>query len=95
MFKSLALIAAFALTALAPASADSMTDGVIKKIDLKNSKVTVKHGEIVNLEMPAMSMVFTVKDPAMLEGVAKGDKVKFIATEEGGKFFITEIESAD
>lgn len=95
MFKSLVLIAAVALTTLTPAFADGMTDGVIKKIDLKNSKVTVKHGEIVNLEMPPMSMVFNVKDSTLLEGVAKGDKVKFIAMEEDGKLFITDIQSAE
>jgi Cu/Ag efflux protein CusF len=42
-----------------------------------------------------MSMVFTVKDPTLLEGVAKGDKVKFVAMEEGGKLFITDIQSAE
>ncbi len=95
MFKSLILIAAVTLTTLVPAFADSMTDGVIRKIDLKNSKITIKHGEIVNLEMPPMSMIFTVKDPTLLDGVAKGDKVKFVAMEEGGKFFITDIQSSE
>lgn len=95
MFKPLILAFTVALATLAPVFADGMSDGVVRKIDMKNSKITLKHGEIVNLDMPPMSMVFTVKDPAMLEGVAKGDKVKFVAMEEGGKLFITDIQSAE
>lgn len=95
MFKSLVLSAILVLVTLAPAFADSMSDGVIRKIDMKNAKITIKHGEIVNLDMPPMSMVFTVKDPTLLDGVAKGDKVKFVAMEEGGKLFITDIQSAE
>lgn len=95
MFKSLVLTTAVVLATLAPAIADNMADGVIRKIDMKNAKITIKHGEIADLDMPPMSMVFTVKDPTMLEGVAKGDKVKFVAVEEGGKLFITDIQSAE
>lgn len=95
MFKSLALATAVALATLAPAFADGMTDGVVRKIDMKNAKITIKHGEIVHLDMPPMSMVFTVKDPSLLDGVAKGDKVKFVVMEEGGKLFVTDIQSAE
>ncbi|WP_275272354.1 copper-binding protein [Limnobacter sp. P1] len=58
------------------ANAD-MTQGEIKKIDSKNGKVTLKHGEIKNLQMPPMTMVFTAKDKAQLEGLSKGDNVMF------------------
>lgn len=95
MLKTLVLTTTLVFATLAPAFADSMSDGVIRKIDMKNAKITIKHGEIVNLDMPPMSMVFTVKDPTLLEGVAKGDKVKFVAMEEGGKLFITDIQSAE
>ena len=54
-----------------------MTDGVIKKINTDAGKITIKHGPIANLDMPPMSMVFAVEDSAMLEGLAKGDNVKF------------------
>lgn len=95
MIKSTILGIAIAIATIAPSFADSMSDGVVRKIDMKNSKITIRHGEIVNLDMPPMSMVFTVKDPTLLEGVAKGDKVKFVAMEEGGKLFVTDIESAE
>lgn len=58
------------------ANAD-MTQGEIKKIDSKNGKVTLKHGEIKNLQMPPMTLVFTAKDKAQLDGLSKGDNVMF------------------
>ena len=68
-----------------------MTDGEVRKVDRDNQKITLKHGEIKNLDMPAMTMVFTVKNPAMLDQVKVGDKVQFHAENEAGKFTVTEI----
>ena len=70
-----------------------MTEGEIKKINTATGKVTIKHGPITNLDMPPMSMVFGVEDKAMLEGLAKGDKVKFYVIDKDGKMIIQEIES--
>jgi Cu(I)/Ag(I) efflux system protein CusF len=78
----------------AAAAAADMADGEVRKVDLEGGKVTLKHGEIKNLEMPGMTMVFVVKDKAMLEKLKTGDKVKFKAVNEGGKFTVTEIQSA-
>lgn len=75
------------------ASAD-MTDGEVRKVDKDASKVTIKHGEIKNLDMPAMTMVFQVKDPAMLETVKPGDKVRFKAEKSGSNFVVTEVQPA-
>ena len=72
-----------------------MTEGVIKKIDTNTGKITIKHGPIVNLDMPPMSMVFGVQDTTMLDGLAKGDNVKFYVVEQGGKMIIEELEAAD
>ena len=79
---------------MAGADASAMTDGEIRKVDMAGKKVTIKHGEIKNLDMPAMSMVFQVKDPAMLEKVKTGDKVKFKAEKAGSAIVVTEIEKA-
>lgn len=73
-----------------PASA--MTDGEVRKVDKENKKITLKHGEIKNLEMPGMTMVFGVKDPAMLDMVKAGDKVMFKAEKSGGALVVTEIQ---
>ena len=73
-------------------SIDAMTDGEVRKIDKENKKITLKHGEIKNLEMPGMTMVFQVKDPAMLDMVKAGDKVMFKAEKANGALVVTEIQ---
>lgn len=80
-------------TNAAPASAE-MTDGEVRKVDMDTKKITLKHGEIKNLQMPGMTMVFQVKEPAMLDQVKNGDKVRFSAEKVGGAFVVTNIEAA-
>ena len=77
----------------ATASAD-MAEGEIRKVDMENKKITIKHGEIKNLEMPGMTMVFQVKDAAMLDKVKTGDKVRFKAEKSGGAIVVTDMEMA-
>jgi len=81
-------------TAAATASAGDMTDGEVRKIDLEAGKVTLKHADIKSLDMPAMTMVFAVKDKAILGKLKTGDKVKFKVVNDGGKFTVTEIQPA-
>ena len=76
----------------ATTAAPEMTDGEVRKIDMEAGKVTLKHGEIKNLDMPGMTMVFVVKDKAMLDKLKAGDKVKFKAINDGGKFTVTDIQ---
>jgi Cu(I)/Ag(I) efflux system periplasmic protein CusF len=71
-----------------------MSDGEVRRVDKDANKITVRHGPLANLDMPAMTMVFQVKDPSMLEQVKVGDKVKFTAEKVGGAFTITKIERA-
>ena len=103
-----ALVAALSIAMLTPlgaladdthhqaavASAGDMTDGEVRKIDLEAGKVTLKHADIKSLDMPAMTMVFVVKDKAMLGKLKTGDKVKFKVVNAGGKFTVTEIQPA-
>lgn len=74
--------------------AANMTDGEVRKIDMEAGKLTLKHGEIKNLDMPGMTMVFVVKDKAMLDKLKPGDKVKFKAINDAGKFTVTELQPA-
>lgn len=69
-----------------------MTDGTVTKVDTQWNKVTIDHGPLENLDMPAMKMVFVVADPAMLEGLSEGTKVRFVADRMNGKLTVTEIE---
>ena len=84
---------ALGLAALAAHAAD-MTDAEVRKVDKDAKKITLKHGEIKNLDMPGMTMVFQVKDPTWLDKVKAGDKVKFSAEKTGGAYVVTAIEAA-
>lgn len=77
-----------------PLPTADMTDGEIRKVDMDNKKLTIKHGEIKNLDMPPMTMVFQVKDPAMLDKVKAGDKVKFSTAKIGGAMVVTSIQQS-
>ena len=76
------------------AGSGNMAEGEIRKVDMDPKKITIKHGEIKNLDMPGMTMVFQVKDPALLEKVKAGDKVRFKAEKAGGAIVVTDIEPA-
>jgi Cu(I)/Ag(I) efflux system periplasmic protein CusF len=67
-------------------------DGEVRKIDLNQGKITLKHGEIRKLEMPAMTMVFRVRDKAALAGLAVGDRVRFDAEKIDGQYTVTSIQ---
>ena len=71
-----------------------MAEGEIRKVDSENKKVTIKHGVIKSLDMPAMTMVFQVKDTAMLDKVKAGDKVRFTAEKANGAIVVTDIQPA-
>ena len=88
---------------MAPASASAttasksdlpLTDGEVRKVDMEYKKITIKHGEIKNLDMPGMTMVFGVKDAALLDKIKTGDKVKFSAEKSGGAIVVTDIQLA-
>jgi Cu(I)/Ag(I) efflux system periplasmic protein CusF len=100
-FKQVLFAVALAVTAVlstpawaqATKPAGDMTEAEVRKVDKENKKITLKHGAIKNLDMPAMTMVFGVNDAAMLDKVQAGDKVQFKATNDAGKFTVTEIQS--
>ena len=86
---------AAATAAIKPAGdAAPLSDGEVRKIDKDTKKITLKHSELKNLDMPAMTMVFQVKDPALLDKVKVGDKVKFKAEKVGSGIAVTEIQLA-
>ena len=77
----------------AAAAVKPNTEGVIRKIDKEQGKLTIKHGPIVNLDMPGMTMVFRVSDPKTLETLKEGDKVRFFADNVDGALTVTTIEA--
>ena len=91
-FSKIALLSAFALAVAGPASAAEFTKGQVTKVDAKQKKVTVKHEELTNLDMPAMTMVFNVADDAMLEKVSEGSNIEFVADRLRGKMTIVDLK---
>ncbi len=81
-------------SAAASAASAPMADAEVRKIDKEQGKVTLKHGPIANLDMPAMTMVFKVADPKMLDTLKQGDKVKFMADKVDGAFTVTAMALA-
>jgi Cu/Ag efflux protein CusF len=80
---------------VAQAAAPAPSEGVVRKIDKGAGKITLKHGEIGNIGMPPMTMVFQVKEPALLDKVKVGEKVNFLAEElPGGAYVVTAIKPA-
>ena len=69
-------------------------EGEVRKIDKEQGKVTLRHGPLANLDMPAMTMVFRVASPKLLEGLKEGDKVKFTADKVNGALTVTAMEVA-
>jgi Cu(I)/Ag(I) efflux system periplasmic protein CusF len=91
--RVLAAAALMAGATLAIASSH-LTDGEVRKVDKAAGKITLKHGEIKNLEMPGMTMVFQVKDTALLDTLQPGDKVRFAVEKVGTAYVVTTIEPA-
>ena len=78
----------------ASTQAGALSEGEVRKVDKDAQKITIKHGPLANLDMPAMTMVFQVQEPALLDKVKPGDRVKFQAEKIGGGFAVTKIEPA-
>lgn len=75
------------------APAASQAQGEVRKVDKEAQKITVRHGPLPELDMPAaMTMVYRVKDPAMLESVRAGDKIRFRAEKINGIYTLTAVE---
>ena len=81
-------------TTAAPGASAKLTLGEVRRIDTEQGKLTIKHEAIENLQMPGMTMVFKVLDPALLDKVKVGDKVKFMAEKSGGAIVVTDIAPA-
>jgi Cu(I)/Ag(I) efflux system periplasmic protein CusF len=86
---------AAALAISAAIAQDASIKGEVKKIDESAARITLKHGPAKSLGMDeGMTMVYRVKDPAMLKQVKVGDKVKFEAEEAGGGYTVTKLEKS-
>lgn len=96
-FSKLAIGVALALSAASASFATEapvpMSDGEITKVDKDAGKLTIRHGELKNLGMPPMTMVFRTKNAAMVDQTAVGGKVRFVAEKVGGALTIVQLET--
>ena len=93
ILKTAGIIGISALISASMAFADPVfTKGVVKKVKPDAGKVTIIHEELVDLEMPAMTMVFRVSDDAMFEKLEPGADIEFVAERVNGKLTVTELK---
>ncbi|MGY0194426.1 copper-binding protein [Leptothrix sp. BB-4] len=78
-------------TALAADSPDR-SEAEIRRVDKAGGKLTLKHGELRNLDMPPMTMVFVVRDPKGVEGLKVGDRIRFVAGQDGPTYTVESWE---
>ena len=71
-----------------------LSEGEITRWDPRTLRLTLKHGEIKNLEMPPMTMVFRVADASVVGDLKPGDKVRFRAEQISGAYHVQRIEKA-
>jgi len=91
-FASVVASMLFATSTAWAQKVSEVTEGEVRRVNKEAQKITIRHAEIKSLDMPAMTMVFQVKDPAMLDQVKTGDRVKFRVENVGGAFVVNEIE---
>ena len=94
MKKHIAIATLLAAALASSASLAQSASGQVKKIDEAAGKLTLDHGPIKKLDMGAMTMVYRIKDPALLKGLKAGDKVKFEADKIDDQFVVTSIQKA-
>ena len=88
------LIALASTLALAQSPAPEMADAEVREEDKEARKVTLKHGPLKSLDMPAMTMVFQVRDTTLLEKITAGDRIRFTAEQQQGAYVLTHVEQA-
>ncbi|MBL8906448.1 MAG: copper-binding protein [Rhizobiales bacterium] len=74
------------------AHAAEYAKGEITKVDAAQKKVTIKHGELKNLDMPAMTMVFVVANDDLMKKAKVGAQIEFIAERVNGRITVTDIK---
>jgi len=90
-----AIVAVAMAGVVGPVRAQSPTvAGEVVKVDEKGGRVTLKHGEIKHLDVPAMTMSWRVRSPSLLDGLKPGDRVRFVAEKIDGQFTVTQILKA-
>ena len=89
--KDILAVTALALLATAAGAQTPRASGEVTKVDKNNGRITLRHGEIKNLDMPPMTMTFRVREPKLLDGVVVGERVRFTAEKIDGSYVLTAL----
>jgi len=92
LLRIVTLLLSLGGTGAALAQAPASGEGEIRKVDRETGRVTIKHGPIEAMDMPPMTMVFRIKDPALFEKAKEGTAIRFTVVKEGGAMVLTSIE---
>ena len=71
---------------------EELSSGEILNVDTAQLKFTIKHGELKNIGMPPMTMIFRLKDPAWATQYKVGDAIHFRVEKVNGALTVTRIE---
>jgi Cu(I)/Ag(I) efflux system protein CusF len=74
-----------------PAVDQEWAQGTVRKIDKAQRKITLKHGPLVRLDMPAMAMVFKADASVQLDALTSGMDVRFTADMVEGALTVTAL----
>ena len=77
------------------AKPNAFVNAEIRKIDLENRKITLRHEAIPQFGMEPMTMAFRVADSAMLEGWKVGDKLSFRLERVDGVLLVTALQKRE
>ncbi len=72
-----------------------LAEAEVRRVDARNGKITLRHGDIRNLDMPPMTMVFQVSHPTLLDQVKAGDRVRFTADRINGTYTVLSLQPAE
>ena len=93
--KDILAVTALAMLATAAGAQTPPASGEVTKVDKNNGRITLRHGEIKNLDMPPMTMTFRVREGKLLEDVAVGQRVRFTAEKLDGNYVVTTLNKAE
>ena len=87
---TLSLSAALALASL-PALAETYVRGIVEEVNAETGRLTINHEPLVDLDMEAMTMIFRLAEPEMIEGLEVGDTIEFVADRVNGRLTVVAL----
>lgn len=91
LFATLMFVIAALMVSTPSLAQSEMAQGEVRRIDNRNAKITIRHGEIKTLDMPPMTMVFVAQPKSLIDGIKVGDKIQFLAIEQNNQYVVVKL----